>query len=196
MTISLYLYRTSIACVQKKLHKKTRIPEKTTKNSPDPPLRTCFFPSHGLLFLYAEGGPPFMKIISLRQCPDELGRFVDFFSRHWGMRELYRNCMTASLSTKSPLPQWYLLVEEDDRIVGGAGLVSNDFISRMDLWPWLCALFVEDEFRGHAYGALLIQYLKQESCRLGFLKLYLATDSTGYYEKYGSQYAPPSERYQ
>ena len=126
-----------------------------------------------------------MKIISLRQCPDELERFVDFFSRHWGMRELYRNCITASLSTKSPLPQWYLLVEEDDRIVGGAGLVSNDFISRMDLWPWLCALFVEDEFRGHAYGALLIQYLKQESCRLGFLKLYLATDSTGYYEKYG-----------
>ena len=71
-----------------------------------------------------------MKIISLRQCPDELERFVDFFSRHWGMRELYRNCMTASLSTKAPLPQWYLLVEEDNRIVGGAGLVSNDFISR------------------------------------------------------------------
>lgn len=129
-----------------------------------------------------------MNIVSLRRNPDELERFLDFFSRHWGMRELYRDCMTASLTTKSPLPQWYLLLGEEGKTVGGAGLISNDFISRMDLWPWLCALFVEDEFRGHAYGALLIEYLKQECCRLGYLRLYLATDHVGYYEKYGFRY--------
>ena len=129
-----------------------------------------------------------MEIISVRAQPGCAYAAIAFLQQAWGGGNneiMYEDCVRHCLGSPSPLPQWYLLVEEDDRIVGGAGLVSNDFISRMDLWPWLCALFVEDEFRGHAYGALLIQYLKQESCRLGFLKLYLATDSTGYYEKYG-----------
>ncbi len=129
-----------------------------------------------------------MEIISLRRNPAKLELFLDFFSCHWGMRELYRDCMTACLTAASPLPQWYLLFDDEGRTVGGAGLVTNDFISRMDLWPWFCALYVEDEFRGHAYGALLIEYLKRESCRLGFLRLYLATDHVGYYEKYGFRY--------
>lgn len=129
-----------------------------------------------------------MEIISLRRNPAKLELFMEFFPRHWGMRELYRDCMTACLTSQSPLPQWYLLVNEEGKYVGGAGLITNDFISRMDLWPWLCALYVEDEFRGHAYGALLIGHLKHECCRLGFPRLYLATDHVGYYEKYGFRY--------
>ncbi len=129
-----------------------------------------------------------MEIISLRRSPAKLELFMDFFPRHWGMRDLYRDCMTACLTSDSPLPQWYLLVNENGQSVGGAGLITNDFISRMELWPWLCALYVEDEFRGHACGALLIEHLKRECCRLGFPRLYLATDHIGYYEKYGFRY--------
>lgn len=128
------------------------------------------------------------KIISLRNNPDHLQLFLDFFIRHWHNEAVYRDCMTACLCSISPLPQWYLLVNQADEIIGGAGLITNDFISRMDLWPWLCALYIEEPYRGKAYGKELIEHVRKEAKRLGFDHLYLCTDHIGYYEKYGFQY--------
>ena len=91
------------------------------------------------------------KIISLRKEPELLDMFCTYFSKNWGREVIYRNCMESSLSSDSPLPQWFLLVKKDE-ICGGCGLITNDFISRMDLYPWLCALFVEEKFRKQGLG--------------------------------------------
>lgn len=131
-----------------------------------------------------------MNILSLRGNPEQAARFIAYFQSRWasaGSLEVYRDCMEACLHSAAPLPQWYLL-EDGGRTVGGAGLITNDFISRMDLWPWLCALYIEEGYRGHAYGALLIEHCKAEAARLGFGALYLCTDHTGYYEHYGFRY--------
>lgn len=131
-----------------------------------------------------------MKILSLREHPGQAGRFIAYFQRHWASEDslaVYRDCMESCLHTDAPLPQWYLLAE-GERIVGGAGLITNDFISRMDLWPWLCALYIEEADRGHAYGALLIRHCQAEARRLGYGTLYLCTDHVGYYEHYGFRY--------
>ena len=89
--------------------------------------------------------------------------------------------------TKSCLPIWYLLVHNDE-IIGCAGLITNDFISCMDLCPWLCALYIEEKYRGNAYGSLLINRVKQDAAKAGFSNVYLATDHIGFYEKYGFEY--------
>lgn len=64
-------------------------------------------------------------------------------------------------------------------------LITNDFISRMDLWPWLAALYVIGKERGQAIGSRLLSYAVNEARNLGFSKVYLSTDHEGYYEKYG-----------
>lgn len=116
--------------------------------------------------------------------------FIRYFQKQWatavnGM--VYEDCILHCLHSPSPLPQWYLLADEG-KTVGCAGLITNDFISRVDLWPWLCALFIEPEYRGHAYGSQLIDYVKQEAFRLGYQNLYLCTEHIGFYEKYGFSY--------
>lgn len=131
-----------------------------------------------------------MKYVSIRENPAYAEKAICYFQEKWGSEEtnlLYEDCITSCLTSPSKLPQWYLLLK-DETIVGCAGLIPNDFISRMDLYPWLCGLYIEEEFRGNNYGEWLIEYVKTETKKLGFETLYLCTDHTSYYEKYQLDY--------
>lgn len=129
------------------------------------------------------------QILSIRENPEYLERAVDYFSSKWGIgREIYNDCITRSIDTPSPLPRWYLLLNGEGIVVGCYGLITNDFNSRQDLWPWLCALYVEEAERGRALGARMLQHGRKEAARLGFRRVYLATDHIGYYERYGWTY--------
>ncbi len=68
----------------------------------------------------------------------------------------------------------------------GAGLITNDFISRMDLYLWICAVYVEEAHRGNNYGSLLIDKAKRDAKEAKFDYLYLSTDHIGYYENLDS----------
>lgn len=129
-------------------------------------------------------------VVRIRDNPAMAEAAIGYFQARWASdasRPVYRDCITHSLTTAAPLPRWYLLTE-GDQILGCAGLITNDFISRMDLWPWLCALYVEPASRGHAYGATLIEAARTDACAAGFDALYLCTDHIGYYERYGFTY--------
>ncbi|MBE6404025.1 MAG: GNAT family N-acetyltransferase [Lentisphaeria bacterium] len=128
-----------------------------------------------------------LQTVSLRENPELLERFCGYFSLRWGKEELYRDCMQSALQTSSPLPQWFLLLKGDE-IAGGCGLITNDFISRMDLYPWLCAVYVEEKFRGQGGGGILIDRAVQAAFAMGFDNVYCCTDHTGYYEKYDFKY--------
>lgn len=130
------------------------------------------------------------EIISVREHPELAGEIIAFFQRHWASEDsmmVYEDCIRSCLTSDSPLPQWYVLRLEG-KIIAGAGLITNDFISRMDLWPWLAALIVEEEYRGNALGSVLIRHMLDHAAQLGFDRLHLATDHVGYYEKYGFAY--------
>lgn len=129
------------------------------------------------------------EIISVRSNAGYLDRAIDYFSSKWPVaRIVYQDCITNSLTTENPIPQWYLLLNGTRDIIGCFGLIMNDFISRQDLWPWVCALYVDEAYRGHSFGAKMLEHGRREAKRLGFSKLYLATDHVGYYEKYGWSY--------
>lgn len=126
------------------------------------------------------------KIISIRSNPDYSERAIDWFASKWGIdRTEYEKSFNDCLTKNESLPQWYLVIGENDEIIGGCGLIQNDFVDRTDLFPYLCALFVEEKARGHALGAKLLEKARIDAGRLGFEKLYLCTDHTSYYERYG-----------
>lgn len=127
-----------------------------------------------------------MKIISARENPEYKDAIIAFLQKSWMevLPEIYSDCVDHCIDSPNPLPQWYVL-EKDNQLVGCAGLITNDFISRMDLYPWLAALFIDEKHRGNYYAQLLIEKAKADAKAAGFKKLYLSTDHIGYYEKYG-----------
>jgi len=131
-----------------------------------------------------------MKIISVRESPEYKDQAIQYIQEIWASEAsmmVYQDCIEKSLETEKPLPHWYLL-EDQGEPIGCAGLITNDFISRMDLYPWLCALYIEKAYRGQALGFKLIDKAKEDARAGGFSHLYLSTDHNGYYEKHDFEF--------
>ena len=129
-------------------------------------------------------------IRSARKHPENLKIFVDYIASRWTDEEgyaLYEDCISHAVNAEFPLPEWFVAFD-GDRPVGCAGLITNDFISRMDLMPWLCALYVEEEYRGKGIAGKLIESCRKYAHDTGFGRMYLATDHTAFYERYGGVY--------
>ena len=79
---------------------------------------------------------------------------------------------------------WYLCLSRD-KIVGGMGVIENDFHDRKDLSPNICAVYTEKEYRGKGIARHLLDMTVEDMRTKGVSPIYLVTDHIGLYEKYG-----------
>jgi len=131
-----------------------------------------------------------MKIISIRESEAYKEIATKYIHSKWGSEynyQVYEDSIFGCINTKESTPYWYLL-EDDNKIVGCAGLIDHDFISRTDLSPWLCSLYIESDYRGKALGSILIDKVKEDAKKEHFKAVYLCTELDGYYEKYDFHY--------
>ncbi|MCF6137762.1 GNAT family N-acetyltransferase [Pseudalkalibacillus berkeleyi] len=131
-----------------------------------------------------------MQIISVRENPEYKEKAIKYFQNKWANEnsvKVYEDSISNSINTDSPLPIWYLMIDSG-KIIGCVGLITNDFISRMDLMPWVCALYIEESSRGKSLGIELLLRAQADAKKIGYNKIYLCTDHIGYYEKYGFTY--------
>ena len=121
-----------------------------------------------------------MRVISVREKPEYKEVAIKYFPSKWPevAPEIYEDCITHTVGSEHVLPQWYLL-EKEGIIMGCAGLITNDFICRMDLYPWFCALYVEEAYRGNAYAVLLVEKAKEDTRKAGFSRMWGITRNTG-----------------
>ena len=128
------------------------------------------------------------QIINIREFPKWRDKAAEYFSTRWGIdKSIYTYSINASITTKYPVPRWFIMLK-DDEIIGGYGLIDNDFMVNTKFCPWLCALYVEPSMRGQDLGAQLLKHCRAEIAKLGYEKVYLNTDHVGYYEKYNWRY--------
>ena len=123
--------------------------------------------------------------LNLAQCPALAARAAAWFHEKWGVPpEAYRESMAAALEGTGPVPQWYLAVE-DGRIIGGMGVIENDFHDRKDLEPNVCAVYTEPDFRGRGVAGAMLRFVCADMSARGVDTLYLLTDHDSFYERYG-----------
>lgn len=129
-----------------------------------------------------------MKIISLINKPEIKGLMAEWFHEKWGIPlEAYVESMDECLDGKTTVPQWYVAVE-GDKIIGGLGVIENDFHNRKDLSPNVCAVYVEDEYRCQGIAGKLLNFVCEDMKSKGIKTLYLVTDHTSFYERYGWEF--------
>ena len=127
-------------------------------------------------------------IIRLEDRPDIKERAAQWFHEKWGIRlEAYMESMEECLEKDSAVPQWYLAME-CGQIIGGLGVIDNDFHDRKDLAPNVCAVYTEEHKRGQGVAGALLNTVCEDMRNRGIGTLYLVTDHTTFYERYGWEF--------
>ena len=125
--------------------------------------------------------------ITLRERPQLKERAAEWFHGKWGVpKEAYLGCMEAYLGNATEYG-WYLCMDED-KIIGGLGVIENDFHDRKDLTPNVCAVYTEEEYRCQGIAGRLLDIAVEDLMAKGISPVYLITDHTGFYERYGWEF--------
>lgn len=128
-----------------------------------------------------------LTYITLREQPELMDRAASWFNGKWGVpEEAYLECMKAYLSGDTELG-WYLCLD-DGEIVGGMGVIENDFHDRKDLTPNVCAVYTEESYRKRGIAGVLLNMVVEDLKAKGISPIYLVTDHTGFYERYGWEF--------
>lgn len=130
-----------------------------------------------------------VKIEFLGDYREHIETVTNFIWNEFGNEDNYKffESIVSNSLNKDKLPITFVALK-DDEVVGTIGLWRADLISRQDLFPWLSALYVKEEYRGTGIGKKLQNFLVEYARNQGFKELFLYTDINGYYEKMDWQY--------
>lgn len=123
----------------------------------------------------------------LRDIPEMKDAAAQWFHDMWGVpKEAYLECMDAYLAAETEYG-WYVCLD-GDKIVGGLGVIDNDFHDRKDLAPNVCAVYVIEEYRCRGIAGRLLDMAVEDQRANGISPVYLLTDHVGFYERYGWEF--------
>lgn len=124
------------------------------------------------------------QYITLRNKPEWMVLAAEWFHSKWRVpTEAYLECMEAYLQGETEYG-WYLCLD-GNQIIGGLGVIENDFHNRKDLTPNICAVYTEDTYRCRGIAGRLLNMAVEDLRLKGVSPVYLITDHTGFYERYG-----------
>ncbi|MBO7515301.1 MAG: GNAT family N-acetyltransferase [Lachnospiraceae bacterium] len=127
------------------------------------------------------------KYVTLREVPEKKDMAAQWFHEKWGVpKEAYLECIEAYVGGETEFG-WYLCFD-GEKIVGGLGVIENDFHDRKDLSPNVCAVYVEESYRCRGICGKLLNLVVEDARAHGISPIYLVTDHVGFYERYGWEF--------
>lgn len=127
-------------------------------------------------------------IIKLSLHPELFNKAAQFFHDKWKVPlRAYLDSMNESLNSHEGVPEWYI-IQENDEIIAGLGIIENDFHKRPDLRPNICAVYVKEPYRRRGLARKLMDTACKDLNEHGVPDVYLLTDHTDFYERCGWEF--------
>lgn len=127
------------------------------------------------------------QYMTLRENESLKNTAAEWFHSKWRVPvKAYLSCMEAYLNRETEYG-WYLCLD-GERIIAGMGVIENDFHDRKDLTPNVCAVYTEEAYRNQGIAGRLLHMVVEDLRSKGISPVYLFTDHTGFYERYGWEF--------
>ena len=106
------------------------------------------------------------EYITLRDRPEYKDQAAEWFHSKWGIpAEAYDECMRNYLNGTTEYG-WYLCLDKE-KIIGGMGVIENDFHDRRDLAPNVCSVYPEEEYRKRGIAGKLLDITVKDHIIIG-----------------------------
>lgn len=83
----------------------------------------------------------------------------------------------------------------DGKIVGFCTFMKTDYYPDNRYFPWISTIFVEEGYRGKRISQHMIEAVIEYAENCQFSRVYIPSDMTGFYEKYGFEKIDELENY-
>ncbi|WP_315078781.1 GNAT family N-acetyltransferase [uncultured Clostridium sp.] len=126
-----------------------------------------------------------LKIAYLADYKENTETIISWLWREFGNetnRDFFQSIIKHSCK-KNSLPLTFIALL-DGELVGTVGVWRSDLMSRQDLFPWLSALYVKENYRNQGIGQKLQNFVLTYCKNAGFSEIFLYTDIDNYYEKF------------
>lgn len=94
---------------------------------------------------------------------DTLDTMSNWMYNWWGIKNGYSydgiKCYMKHSLQRERLPYTYGLFV-NNKIIGMFQLTLEDLNVRPDIYPWLCNLYIDEEYRNKGYGRILLESVK------------------------------------
>ncbi len=97
-----------------------------------------------------------IEIVKLREHKELKYEAAEWFHDKWHIDTASYAQSIEECIVGNTIPQWYIALH-NNTIIGGAGVIANDFHNRKDLTPNLCALYVEEAYRNKGIAKKLLK---------------------------------------
>ena len=116
------------------------------------------------------------KYTNLAEIPSIKDKAAEWFHSKWGVpKEAYLECMDAFLNGETDYG-WYLCLD-NNKIIAGMGVIEN-----------VCAVYTEEKYRCQGIAGKLLNMVVEDCRQKGISPVYLITDHTSFYERYGWEF--------
>lgn len=137
-----------------------------------------------------------LKIYNIKDKQEYIREVAILTQNEWGKKNLTQeefdikiNNKIAKIKSNLNNPKYCKLVLLDNlTLIGFISIFEHDGNDKTDLSPWYATMFVKKEFRGNGYSRILNNAILEEAKIRGFKRIYLKTELSNYYERFGAKY--------